>query len=182
LFGGGIARLARRPAIPALVIACGMGLIGLANAFAVVSVYSPPGRFADIAPGAAPMDFGGKIRVTGYRLDKTTVAPGDSLVAELQWQALTDLDEDYWLMLRLDGPADASIVKEGVPSGGTLTTDWWRKGQVLSSRHVLFLPQDVPAGPYSLRLGLHPYGNRDWLRVRQGDMATLGVIRVADKP
>ena len=183
LVAAGILRLARRPAAPALIVVCGMGLIGLTNAFAVASAYAPGIQLASItAPSSPRMDFGQQIRVLAYRVDPLQVVPGDAVVVEIEWQALKDVTENHWLLLRLGDSVDPILNKEGVPSGGRLTTDWWQKGQVLTSHHIFVVPKDTAPGTYALWLGLHPFGKWEWLPVGGGEMLPLGKIKVTGNP
>ena len=183
LIAAGILRLARKPAIPALIVVCGMGLIGLTTVSAVASTYAPGSTLTNItAPSSPPMDFGGEIRVLAFRIDPRQVAPGDTVVVEFQWQALKDLTENYWLLMQLGDPADPIVNKDGVPSGGLLTTDWWQKGQVLTSRHILNVPKDISPGTYARWLGLHPYGKWEWLPVSGNEMLFLGKVEITKYP
>ena len=126
---------------------------------------------------AAPADFGHTIRVLDYRVDPARVAPGDSITAQIQWQALSDGTKNYWLLLRL-GTEEPVAQKEGVPSAGRPTTDWWQKDQVFTSHHTLIVPKDTPPGTYTLWLGLHPFDRWEWLPVHGNEMLGLGNIKV----
>ncbi len=184
LVAAGILRLVRKPVVPALIVMSAMGVIGLTNTFTIASAYTSTSQFAIIAsanPSSSSMDFGNQIRVLAFRIDPRSVAPGDTVTVEVQWQALTNISENYWLLLQLGGATDLVVNKEGVPSGGRLTTDWWQKDQVLTSSHRLVIPSDLESGPYLLQLGLHPSGRWDWLSVRGVEMLTLGNI-VVEKP
>jgi 4-amino-4-deoxy-L-arabinose transferase-like glycosyltransferase len=183
LIAAGVLRLARKPAVPALIVVCGMGLIGFTNASAVASAYAPARQLASVtSPSSTSMDFGEQIRVLDFRIDTSRVTPGHAVVVELQWQALTDLTENYWLLLQLDNSAGPVASQDGVPSGGRLTTDWWQKGQVFTSRHALIVPDVAAPGTYTLRLGLHPYGKWEWLPIRGDEMLPLGKIEITRAP
>jgi hypothetical protein len=145
------------------------------------SIYAPP--MIDLArlprlDAPAPADFGHTIRIVDYRVEKKQAALGDSIDVQLYWQALQAPSQNYWLLLQLAGKDDRVVNQDGVPSAGRLTTDWWQKNQVLTSRHTIQIPRDLPAGTYTLRLGLHPFGNWDWLPVRGQEMLTLEKIEI----
>jgi 4-amino-4-deoxy-L-arabinose transferase-like glycosyltransferase len=178
----GLARLA--PASKkGVMLALGVG--GFALTLAVLlhlsTLYAPPAAFAQLNQARAPTDFGKTIRVISYRIDQTRIGPGASIGVQVFWQALKDPREDYWLLLQLVGPDGAVANKDGIPSAGRRTTDWWRAGEILTSRHTLIVPDDVAPGTYTLELGLHPFGRWDWLRVHGQDMLALGTIHVMPK-
>ncbi|MDE3087968.1 MAG: hypothetical protein KGJ80_01110 [Chloroflexota bacterium] len=131
---------------------------------------------------SARADFGQTIRVADFRIDKTRAAPGDTIMTEIYWQALSNPTEDYWLLLQVADKNGAVANKDGVPSAGRLTTDWWQSGQVFASHHALVIPQDIAPGNYTLRLGLHPFGKWDWLPVRGGEMLDLNSLVIAARP
>jgi 4-amino-4-deoxy-L-arabinose transferase-like glycosyltransferase len=130
---------------------------------------------------AAPADFNRTIRVVDYRVEPTRVAPGGVVEVRLQWQALSAPTENYWLLLQLAGPGELVVNKDGVPSAGRPTTDWWRTGDVFVSHHTLIVPEDAAPGTYKLRLGLHPFERWEWLPVRGQEMLVLDGITVTTR-
>ncbi|HEX7589078.1 MAG TPA: hypothetical protein VF478_12240, partial [Anaerolineae bacterium] len=80
--------------------------------------------------------------------------------------------------LQLSGSGAAVANRDGVPSRGRVTTDGWKPGQTFVSHHTLIVPNDLPSGSYTLRLGLHPFGRWDWLTVNRRDMLDLATIQV----
>lgn len=127
---------------------------------------------------AAPADFGNTIRVVDYRVEPTRVTPGGTVDVHIQWQALSAPTENYWLLLQLAGSGEEVVNKDGVPSAGRPTTDWWRTGDVFVSHHTLTIPEDAASGTYQLRLGLHPFGKWEWLPVRGQEMLVLDSVIV----
>ncbi len=145
------------------------------------TVFASPGaEAASIATlgGNAPADFGKAIRVIDYRMAQSEVAPGGSARVQIEWQAQADVTENYWLLLQLTNAAGVVANKDGVPSGGRLTTDWWHKGERFVSAHAITVPADAAPGTYTLRLGLHPMGRWEWLPVGGKEMMELGKIAV----
>ena len=174
----GLARLA--PAYKKgvmLALSVGSLTLTLAVLFYLHALYAPPTVFA--ASNVVGADFGNTIRVVNYHVEPTRAAPGDAIVVQFDWQSLKTTREDYWLMLQLTDGTEAIAQKDGVPSAGRLTTDWWQTGQVLNSRHTLVVPQDAAPGTYTLRVGLHPFGRWEWLPVRGNDSLMLGKIVIA---
>lgn len=175
----GVLRLVQsRQNLAAIILTIGMGLLGIGALYFAASIYAPRYSAPAIASSLVPIDFGGQIRVVNYRIDQTQVAPNESISVQINWQVLRDGTENDWLMLQLVSANDVIAQQEGVPSNGRTTTDWWRAGQTLSSRHVLVVPAEIGAGKYQVRLGLHPFGRWEWLPVRGGEFYTLGTIEV----
>lgn len=152
--------------------------LALASLALIQSSYAPaPILASDIAhPGH--IDFGKTIRVLDYRIEQTRVPPGGVITIQLDWQALTAPQENYWFSLQLVGSDGSVANKDGVPSAGRTTTDWWQTGQTFRSRHIVQIPHDVDPGTYMLTLGLRPYDRWDWLPVRGESTFPLQEITV----
>jgi hypothetical protein len=155
------------------------GLCGLSLAILVYlhSLFASPvldlHALPPLSPAHAPADFGKTIRVLDYQIDSAQASPGGSLVVRVYWQALSDPQENYWLLLQLANNDGTVANKDGVPSAGRTTTDWWQTGEVYESRHTFVLPDDLAPGVYTLRLGLHPFNRWEWLPVQGGEMLQL---------
>lgn len=131
------------------------------------------------------LDFGDQIRLLGYELESREPTPGETLSLSLYWQALREIDEDYWLLIQIvDEDGEAHLTKDGSPSASRYATDLWKEGDIFSFRHRLYLPSDVPPGRYRLEVGVHPFGTWEWLPIRDekgtilGEKITLTEIRV----
>jgi Dolichyl-phosphate-mannose-protein mannosyltransferase len=125
-------------------------------------------------------DFAQTIRLVNYSVYPVRVMPGDSIRFDLTWQALVNHpSRDYWFLIQLVGSQEPVAHKEGIPGAGRATTDWWEKGQIYSATHRLDVPQDAPPGEYSVQIGVHPFGEWDWLAVRGKEMSSLGNITIA---
>jgi hypothetical protein len=145
----------------------------------LLPLYSPPPRLAlanvPLSARKEPFDFGNQVRLLGWQAERTTLAPGEATHVTLYWQALTDLQEDYWLLLRLKGDRDEPAwYKDGSPSAGRDSTDLWRKGDVIAARHRLALAADTPPGRYRLLAGIHTFGKWEWLWIYSEDGKFLG--------
>jgi len=74
----------------------------------------------------------------------------------LYWLALRETGENYKAFVHLLGPDGAVIAQhDGDPVGGYTPTSRWRPGEIVVDRHVLTLPEGLPAGEYGLRAGLY---------------------------
>jgi hypothetical protein len=74
----------------------------------------------------------------------------------LYWLGLREMGENYKAFVHLLGPDGAVIAQhDGDPLGGYTPTSRWRPGEIIADRHLLTLPEDLPAGEYGLRTGLY---------------------------
>jgi len=203
------------PALPAIVIfmflgwaqlvprkwgnylACGVA--GAMLLFAVVAplryampVYAPPSILSreDLAEveNQVDLNFGDQVKLVGYELNGQEWHPGEDLKVTMYWEALNDLDQDYWLLMRLVHRRGYDLVfKDGCPSAGKYTTDHWKKGDVIPSVHRLRIPDDAAEANYRLILSLHPFGSEEWLPVLNeqgqvtGDLVILTLIPVTNE-
>lgn len=145
----------------------------------LLPLYSAPPRLAlDAVPASArkaSFDFGGTIRLLGWEIERTTLAPGETTYITLYWQALAETHEDYWLFMRLKGAGEEDVwSKDGTPSAGRNSTDMWRKGDVIAARHRIALSSEVLPGRYRLLVGLHRFGAWDWLAITDANAKALG--------
>lgn len=173
------------------LVGSGMFLLALIAPFRyIMPTYAPPPilTLADLPASYNPLylDFDGKIRLVGYELNARRTQAGGNLRLDLYWQALRDLDQDYWLLIQLlDQEGQFLMYKDGCPSGGRYTTDFWRSGNVIPSRHFLEIPTYAQAGLYSLELRIHPFGRNDGLPIFDrdgefwGDQISVAEIEIA---
>lgn len=115
------------------------------------------------------------VRLLGYRLEDTTVEPGDTLVLYLYWQAQDRIDRDLLSLIQLVDQDGAFLMyKDGSPTAGRDTTDRWTPGVPLASLHLLPVPEYGQQGEYRLTLSMHPFGQPSWIPVVGPDGALLG--------
>jgi hypothetical protein len=99
--------------------------------------------------------------LVGYDLDDTWAKPGGLVVLTLYWQAAEVVNLPYKIFVHLesDGSQDRSAqlwaAADDFPACGTQPTQSWQVGQTVGDRHVLRLPDDIPPGDYSVRVGLY---------------------------
>jgi hypothetical protein len=175
-------------ALAALSVLMAMGLSGLwprrlrvigpailSATMLVVAVLTP---FAIIAPAYArppllgrddlpPMttlnaDFGGKMMLLGYRVEKEAAAPGDPIPITLYWRALSPMDEDYSVFVHLVAENDLIVGQRDMyPGQGTFPTSLMQPGDTFSDTYVphvartLMTPNalEVRVGLYELETG-----------------------------
>jgi hypothetical protein len=96
-----------------------------------------------------------EIRLLGYDLASETVAPGATLSLDLYWQALADVQKDYFALVQVRDQAGQvwGQVKER-PVASTYPTTLWQEGEVLRDRYELPFSAETPAGQYQLTVSL----------------------------
>ncbi len=97
----------------------------------------------------------GEVKLLGYDLASETVTPGAILSLNLYWQALADVQGDYFALIQVKDQAGQvwGQVRER-PVASTYPTTLWQKGEVLRDRYELPLSAETPAGQYQLTAGL----------------------------
>jgi len=155
----------------------------------IAPLYAPPPRltFSQLEGVEHREEFqvGDQIRLLGYELARQALAPGEVLPLLLYWQALEDIDRDYWLLIQIFNEANQPLLtKDSSLSAGRYATDLWKEGDLFSFQHRLYLPPETPPGRYRLELGIHPFGTWEWLLIRDekgtilGKKITLTEVRV----
>jgi uncharacterized membrane protein len=131
-------------------------------------------------------DLGGRVRLLGYALSAEKVAPGETLLLTLHWQALAPMAERYTVFTHLldaEGRIQAQVDSE--PQGGGLPTDRWATGQVIQDNYALAVSPDAPRGPHVLEVGMYLLEDLTRLPVVDadsgaavGDRVLLGAVEV----
>ncbi len=109
---------------------------------------------------ATPVEaqFGDHIRLLGYSLSATQFAPGDILQISLFWQTDVSLDQRYKVFLHLvDGQDQIVSQRDSEPGGGLALTSTWLPDEITVDNHGLQIPPQLPAGEYTLLLGLYDF-------------------------
>lgn len=97
----------------------------------------PPVLSPDEVPPGVVHDFGGKIRLLSYQLDREEVAPGEALGITLYWQGLVEMKDDYYLFIHLLGRRDELVGHEDTYHGwGSYPTSLWRPAENLATEII----------------------------------------------
>jgi hypothetical protein len=126
-------------------------------------------------------NFRGEISLTGYHLATTTPLPGTDLPILLRWQTAKSLPTDLTIFIHLLAP-DGSLVAQSDASPAWLLprpTRRWPRHQPILDRHSLTLPPNLPAGDYTLQVGLYDAQTIERLPLLDGsDVITLTQIEI----
>ena len=109
---------------------------------------------APATPAPQPLDvnFGDKIGLQGFALDRT----GDSLLVHLVWLARAPMPESYKVFIDvIDDKGKPLAQIDSRPQGYAGNTNRWIPGQVVSDRFEVPLPPDASPGRYQVRVGLY---------------------------
>jgi hypothetical protein len=109
-------------------------------------------------PGARKETFASEIRLNGFEIPSTSVAPGTVLPIDLYWEVLQKPSENYTVFVHVYDEANHLVAQYDRPAGGeTLPTSSWQAGQLLRDTYPLTIPETVPAGRYHVRIGMYTW-------------------------
>lgn len=110
----------------------------------------------------------GWIRLDGYALTPEVRAGGDLLLA-LRWESLRPVAYDYQVFVHLLNPAEEKLAqRDGQPVLWLRPTSTWQPGEEIVDRYGMTLPNDLPAGAYTIAVGLYDPVNGQRLPVSAG--------------
>lgn len=100
--------------------------------------------------------FGEVLRLRGYRLERQTVRPGESVALTVYWQAMEPPPQMYAVFNHLRLPDTTSLWHgDSWPQAGLYTTEHWRKNEVVAEAYTIVIPADAPPGDYPLYTGVY---------------------------
>ncbi|MCE5259723.1 MAG: hypothetical protein LLG44_11830, partial [Chloroflexi bacterium] len=121
-------------------------------------------RLAVTAPSSASLkpqatlgtNLGDKVQLVGYDLSSTELEPGGKWRITLYWRPLVPLTEDYTVFIHLLNEQGESIAQiDEQPIGNYYPTSMWEIQDTIQDTHTLTLPSDLPAGGYTLSVGMY---------------------------
>ncbi len=96
------------------------------------------------------------LKLLGYDLPTTTLAPSDVLPLTLYWQAEAELDINYTVFVQLLNSEQQVVAQvDAQPQNGAAPTTTWLPGEIVIDAYQLNLPADLPDGEYRLIAGLY---------------------------
>jgi 4-amino-4-deoxy-L-arabinose transferase-like glycosyltransferase len=159
------------------------GHIQAETALASVELESRPRRFE--APPMAHetgVFFGSPppVKLIGYDLPSSQLAPGDELPLTLYWQAEGEMDVDYTVFVQLlNGDRQVVAQEDLQPQAGAAPTTTWLPGEILTDPHTLSLPGELPSRDYRLITGMYdPTTGRRMPVSTGGDFVDLGTVTI----
>lgn len=116
-------------------------------------------------------DLGEEISLRGYRLWDKRVEPGGTLRLTLEWEARSDVRDDYKVFVHLlDGEGRVVAQRDSVPVGGSRPTATWRRGEEISDNYGVIVPGNTHQGRYRLAVGMYRPTTGERLPFASGDV------------
>ncbi len=107
-------------------------------------------------PNPLEVNFGDKVALAGYALDRRAARLGETIHVTLYWRALSAMEINYNVFVHVLGDenqiwarTDSPLTDEGV------CTNRWEEGALVREERELVLAQDTPPGFYDLELGVY---------------------------
>jgi mannosyltransferase len=125
----------------------------------------------------ATLDNG--IVLDGYSIGSRTLKPGDTLDLTLVWRSVAGPTPDHWKVFThlLDSQSLVVAQRDAEPADNLRPTTTWKEGEQIQDNYGIAIPPDLPAGSYTLEIGMYD-GD---LRARftgVGDHMVLGQVTV----
>ncbi len=132
------------------------------------------------------IDLGDQVRLLGYALSAEQVAPGDTLLLTLYWQALAPIPERYTVFTHLLDSSDRIVAQiDSEPQGGGLPTDQWGTDQVIQDNYALVIDPNAGSGLHVVEVGMYLLETLERLSIRDansgtplGDRVLIGPVEV----
>jgi hypothetical protein len=97
-----------------------------------------------------------RAELVGYDLDTSWALPDGALLVTLHWQAAEVINLPYKVFVHLQDETGQLVAQsDDYPNCGTRPTNSWEVGKPVTDRHLLRLPEDLPPGQYTLKIGLY---------------------------
>lgn len=116
---------------------------------------------SDLPPSASAVQpagyrFGQFVELLGYEVEPPSRRPAGAAEVTLYWQANASVTEYATVFVHLLDQDGALVAQhDSQPVVGTYPLPAWLPGTVVADRHTLTLPAALPAGDYSLAVGLY---------------------------
>lgn len=118
------------------------------------------------------------VRLNWVEASGAEFRPGDVIGLAFEWEAVAEIDGRYKVFIHLlnsDGVLVAQ--RDAEPVGNLKPTDGWEVGEVVLDQHGVLIPAGLPAGQYTLVMGLYDVRPPNGRLTMQGsDTVTIGEI------
>jgi hypothetical protein len=131
-----------------------------------------------------PVPFDNGITLLGYDLAADSLTPGADIPLTLYWKARARPKEAYTVFVHLvDGQGNLVAQADAPPRDGTYPTSAWNDAEYVRDPHPFQLPEDLPPGDYTVRIGLYRASDGARAQILEndkiaGDAVDLTAIRV----
>jgi mannosyltransferase len=123
------------------------------------------------------MDNG--VVLEGYRLASRSLRPGETLALTLVWRADRGATSDRWKVFThlLNSASVVVAQRDAEPADNLRPTTTWNPGERIEDNYGIVVPNDLPAGSYTLEIGMYA-GERRATFTGRGDHLILGQVQV----
>jgi hypothetical protein len=125
----------------------------------------------------AALDNG--IVLDAYRISSWTLSPGETLELTLVWRAAGGPTAERWKVFThlLDPSSKVVAQRDAEPADNLRPTTGWQRGEQVEDNYGIVLPGDLPAGAYTLEIGMYS-GQRRSVFDGSQDHLVLGQVTV----
>lgn len=129
---------------------------------------------------AVDIDFEGKIKLVGWKLEPAQPSPGAPLDIHLYWNALVDNPGTWKVFVHIDASGHR-IHGDHEPVEGLFPSRDWQKGDLIDDKHRVNVKRTIPDGRFTFFAGLYRGSTR--MEIKSGpkdgeNRARLGHIVV----
>ncbi len=127
--------------------------------------------------------FGPEVLLHGYAVGEGPFAPGDVVPVTLFWEAEAPPGRYKVFLHLMDEGGSLVAQNDAEPRGDLSPTFIWSVGEMVTDRHGVYLPPDLPPGRYWLKAGMYRLDTGERLplfldRTPAGDSLELGEVVV----
>jgi hypothetical protein len=125
----------------------------------------------------AELDNG--VVLDGFRVAQWALKPGETLNLTLVWRAAKGPTADHWKVFThlLDGGSMVVAQRDAEPADNLRPTTSWQRGEQVQDDYGIAIPSDLPAGSYTLEIGMYAGDKRSVFNGRS-DHLVLGQVNV----
>jgi hypothetical protein len=114
--------------------------------------------------------FSDQVELLGYDLqEEGQTSRGRAFLVSYYWKALREISSDYRVFVHVTEESGTDVIQgwDHWPARGRYPTSLWQPGTVIEDRGLYFLSDDMPAGSYTVRIGVYLPSSGERLKVTQ---------------
>ncbi len=136
----------------------------------------------DIQPGG--YRFEEIAELAGYMINPSRLKAGETAVIDLLWRPLQRTDAYATVFTHLiDSDGNLVAQHDSQPVDNAYPLPAWREGVIVRDSHQITIPPELPAGTYSLYIGLYdPDTLQRWSVIRPDGLASIDHAVLLDTP
>lgn len=101
------------------------------------------------------VNLANQVEFLGYSLEPDTLAAGQAYRVEYLWRARVSMKRDFQVFAHfLDEEGRLRFQQDHQPVGGVFPTSRWAKDDIVRESYVAMVPEDIPAGAYTILVGM----------------------------